>query len=100
LLFALARSTCARRDTALIAGIAVLGRGMVVTLYAHFAMLAVHWSVAAASAVLAGLTGTFVLAAFEVVRTGSQDNLVVTNSATYGHFCDHDGVLDTEPAVP
>ena len=46
LLRQLARSTNARRDAALITGIAILGRGMLVTLYAHFAMAAANWGIA------------------------------------------------------
>ena len=55
LLTALARSTNARRDSALIAAIAILGRGMLVTLYAHFAMVAAHWSLAAVTAMTVAL---------------------------------------------
>ena len=66
----LARSTSGRRDTALIAAIAIFGRGMLVTLYAHFAMLAAHWSLAASSAFLGALTVVVTGAALDVVRTG------------------------------
>ncbi len=70
LLWALARSTSAFRDSSLIAAIAILGRGMLVTLYAHFAMLAAHWSLAAASAMIGALTVVVTGAAFDVLRTG------------------------------
>ena len=70
LLWALARSTSARRDSALIAAIAIFGRGMLVTLYAHFAMLAAHWSLAATSAMIGALTIIVTGTAFDVLRTG------------------------------
>ena len=70
LLRALARSTSARRDSALIAAIAIFGRGMLVTLYAHFAMLAAHWSSTAASAMIGALTVVVTGTAFDVLRTG------------------------------
>ena len=70
LLRALARSTSARRDSALIAAIAIFGRGMLVTLYADFAMLAAHWSLAAASALIGALTVVVTGMAFDVLRTG------------------------------
>ena len=88
LLYLLARSTSPRRDTALIAGIAVLGRGMVVTLYAHFAMLAAHWGAAAMSALLAALTAVTVGSALEVVRSGAL-------TSTYVPF-----TAETEPVPP
>ena len=70
LLRALARSTSARRDSALIAAIAIFGRGMLVTLYAHFAMLAAHWSSTAASAMIGALAVVVTGTAFDVLRTG------------------------------
>jgi len=70
LLWTLARSASARRDSALIAAIAIFGRGMLVTLYAHFAMLAAHWSLAAASAMMGALTIVVTGMAFDVLRTG------------------------------
>ncbi len=70
LLWTLDRSTSARRDSTLIAAIAIFGRGMLVTLYAHYALLAAHWSVAASSALIAGLAVVVTGAAFDVLRTG------------------------------
>lgn len=57
-------------SVALIAAIAILGRGMLLTLYAHFAILATHWSLAAASAVIGALTVIVTGTAFDVLRTG------------------------------
>ena len=71
LLGALARSTSARRDSALIAAIAIFGRGMLVTLYAHFAMLAAHWSLTAVSATTVALTVIVIGTAFDVLRSGA-----------------------------
>ena len=93
LLYALARSTSARRDTALIAGIAILGRGMIVTLYAHFAMLGAHWGSAAMSLFLAALTVVMVGSAVEMVRSGALTSTYVPFAA------EPEPVLDTEPAV-
>jgi 4-hydroxybenzoate polyprenyltransferase len=70
LLRALARSTGARRDTALIAAIAIMGRGLLVTLYAHFAMTAAHWSTAAVSAIITALSVVFAGSARDMVRRG------------------------------
>jgi 4-hydroxybenzoate polyprenyltransferase len=70
LLRALARSTSARRDTALIAAIAIFGRGMLVTLYAHFALLAAHWNSLPASAAIAALAVVVTGTALDTLRTG------------------------------
>lgn len=93
LLRALARSSSARRDSALIAAIAIVGRGMLVTLYAHFAMLAAHWSVAAASAVIVALTVIVVGMAFDVLRAGP-----ITDSFVPRAFTAEDAP-DNEPAA-
>jgi len=79
LLWALARSTSARRDAALIAAIAIFGRGMLVTLYAHFAMLAAHWDPSAAAALIGALTVIVTGTALDVLRTGPiSDSFVPT----------------------
>jgi 4-hydroxybenzoate polyprenyltransferase len=70
LLWTLARSESARRDSALIAAIAIFGRGMLVTLYAHFAMLAGHWSPAVSSAFIGALAVVVTGTALDVLRTG------------------------------
>jgi 4-hydroxybenzoate polyprenyltransferase len=82
LLRTLARSTSARRDAALIAAIAIFGRGMLVTLYAHFAMLAAHWSLTAASAMIGSLAVFFTWAAFDVLRTGPITDTYVPTAFT------------------
>jgi 4-hydroxybenzoate polyprenyltransferase len=51
----LAQSTNPRRDAALVSGIAIVGRGTLVTLYAHVTLVAAHWTAAAAGAFVAGL---------------------------------------------
>lgn len=70
LLRALARSTNPRHDSALIATIAIIGRGMVVTLYVHLALVAAQWSAAAMSAVAAVLAITTIGAAHDLLRRG------------------------------
>jgi 4-hydroxybenzoate polyprenyltransferase len=76
-LVALARARSVRREEALIAGAAILGRGMLVTLYAHFAMQAGRWPAPAASAMIAALTATVIGIAFELVRVGPTSSLTV-----------------------
>jgi 4-hydroxybenzoate polyprenyltransferase len=114
LLRALARSTSARRDATLIAAIAILGRGMLVTLYAHFAMLAAHWSVGATSAGVAALTLMTLGQARAMVRSaGPVSRLVVPaglipappapacgrSEATDGAAWEPSSWLDTAPAT-
>lgn len=93
LLRLLARSTNARRDTALIAAIAILGRGMLVTLYAHFAMLGAHWSPAAASAFIAALAVVVIGTALDVLRTGP-----LTDSFVPAAFAAEDARSGQDPA--
>jgi 4-hydroxybenzoate polyprenyltransferase len=81
LLRALVHSTSARRDSAIIAAFAVIGRGMVLTLYAHFAMVAAHWSAAAMVATLAALTLITVGAARDVLQTGPLTSTYAPESA-------------------
>jgi 1,4-dihydroxy-2-naphthoate octaprenyltransferase len=77
LLRAVARSDSPRRDEALIAAIATIGRGLLVTLYAHFAMATAHWSLARSSAVTAGLTVAVVWSARNLARLGPQTRTTV-----------------------
>jgi 4-hydroxybenzoate polyprenyltransferase len=77
---ALARSTGARRDTALVSAIAICGRGMLLGLYAHFAFVAAQWSTAAAAAAMAALTALMVHDAVVTARYGPRSNLVVPPS--------------------
>ncbi len=77
LLRALARSTNPRRDEALIAAIAIIGRGMLVTLYTHFAMATAHWSLAMSSAMTAALGGVVLWSAHEMARRGPQTTTTV-----------------------
>ena len=55
LLRKLAVSTCARRDERLIAAIAILGRGLVLTVLVHFSVMDAHWSGLAVSGLLLAL---------------------------------------------
>jgi 4-hydroxybenzoate polyprenyltransferase len=70
LLRLLARSRSARRDAALIAAIAIVGRGMLVTLYAHFAVVAAGWGMAAGSALVGAIAVVTIGSAVEMVRSG------------------------------
>jgi 4-hydroxybenzoate polyprenyltransferase len=70
LLRMLARSTSARRDATLVAAIAIVGRGMLVTLYAHFAVVAGGWGLAAGSALICAIAAVSVGQAVEMVRSG------------------------------
>jgi 4-hydroxybenzoate polyprenyltransferase len=70
LLRLLARSTNPRRDAALIAAIAIVGRGMLVTLYAHFAVVAAGWGMAAGSALVGSIAVVSIGSAVEMVRSG------------------------------
>jgi len=79
---ALATSTSARRDESLIAGIAIVGRGMLVTLYAHFAMIAAHVSVITSGALLGVLTVIVVSQAREMVARGPIANLTAPVETT------------------
>jgi 4-hydroxybenzoate polyprenyltransferase len=82
LLWKLARSTSARRDSALIAAIAILGRGMLATLYAHFALLAAHWSLVGSSAFVAALAVIITGSALDVVRTGPITDMFIPAAFT------------------
>ncbi len=55
LLRALSRDRGVRRDEALIAAIAIVGRGMLLLLIAHLSMAAAHWGALGQAAVSAGL---------------------------------------------
>jgi 4-hydroxybenzoate polyprenyltransferase len=81
LLRVLSRSTNARRDEALISAIAIVGRGVVVTLFAHFAMTAAHWTMAAYAAVMAAMVLQFVAAALRMARIGPLSRTVLHAAA-------------------
>jgi 4-hydroxybenzoate polyprenyltransferase len=90
LLWSLARSTGARRDSAIIAAIAIFGRGMLVTLYAHFAMLAAGWPLTRASAMIGALVVVVTGMAFDVLRSGELTDTFVPPAFTAEAAGDHD----------
>jgi 4-hydroxybenzoate polyprenyltransferase len=91
LLRMLARSTSARRDATLIAAIAVVGRGMLVTLYAHFAAVAAGWGIAASSALVCAIAAVTIGQAAQMLRSGGPlTSLVVPDDLV-------ETVLDTTP---
>lgn len=77
LLWALSVDRGARRDEAIVSAIAVIGRGSVVTLLAHFAMTAAHWSAPAARAVTFTLAAIMVGQAFAMARRGPMTRLTL-----------------------
>lgn len=70
LLRALSRSTSARRDEALISAVAILGRALVLTLCAHFAIVGAQWAPPAAALFLAALATAFIGSALRMARRG------------------------------
>jgi 4-hydroxybenzoate polyprenyltransferase len=80
LLWALARSTSARNDEALIAAIAITGRGVCVALFAHFAMVAAGWSIAAYDTVLVALLAHFVGTSLHMAKVGPTTKLRIPES--------------------
>jgi 4-hydroxybenzoate polyprenyltransferase len=77
LLRALARSTSARHDELLVSAIAILGRGMLVTLYAHFAIVAAGWSAAAATALIVVLAAVVLGTTRDMLRHGPRSRSFV-----------------------
>jgi len=92
---ALAHSTSARRDEALTSAIAILGRGMVVTLYAHLTVVGAHWSAAAAALMIGGLTLIVTVQAVGMARCGPCSRL--TTASLFERDCVgrdvHDGLI-------
>ncbi len=86
LLRALSRSTSARRDESLVTAVAIVGRGMLVMLFAHFAVVDARWTPVSASALLGAITLLFVGSAFRMARVG-----LLTRSYV--------GALSAEPPV-
>jgi 4-hydroxybenzoate polyprenyltransferase len=70
LLRALAVDRGVRRDERLISAIAIVGRGMLVTLFAHLSMTSAGWTAAARHAVLAALAAIVVGQVWTMVRRG------------------------------
>lgn len=75
LLRALATDRGTRRDEALISAIAIVGRGMVLTLVAHLGMTEAGWSAAAAAATLATIVVISLGQAHSMARTGPVSRL-------------------------
>lgn len=70
LLRALADERGARRDEALVAAIAIVGRGMLMLLIAHLSMTAAHWTALGRTAVSAGLVAATLGQAVSMARGG------------------------------
>jgi 4-hydroxybenzoate polyprenyltransferase len=70
LLYALAGETRPRRDEVLITGLAILGRGTIVTLLAHLAMTQAGWSALAHQTAVAALAALTLVQAGSMVRYG------------------------------
>ena len=66
-----------RRDEALIAAIALLGRGMVVRVIAHLSMTSRHWPAAGSTAVLGTMVAVTLGQATSMVRSGPRTRLTV-----------------------
>ena len=98
LLRALSVDRGVRRDEALISAIALVGRGMVVTLIAHLAMTNAGWTAYPSTAVLAGLGVVVIGQSRDMARRGP---ITKTSVATLG-FEDHELVqtrqLDHAPS--
>jgi len=77
LLWALSADRGARRDESIVSAIAVVGRGTVVTLLAHFAMTAARWSAPAGRAVTFTLAAIMVGQAFAMARRGPMTRLTL-----------------------
>jgi 4-hydroxybenzoate polyprenyltransferase len=72
-----------RRDEALISGVAIVGRGMVVSLLAHLSMTKAHWSPAAATSVLVVLLAVVVGQAADMARHGPTTRLTLPPAASH-----------------
>lgn len=66
-----------RRDEALISAIAIVGRGMMVTLLAHFSMTGARWSAPAYLGVTGGLVAITLVQAWTMARRGPITRLTV-----------------------
>jgi hypothetical protein len=77
LLRALADDRGPRRDEAVISAIAIVGRGMILTLVAHLGMTDAGWSAAAAGAVLLALLVVHLGQAHTMARFGPVGRLRV-----------------------
>ena len=77
LLRALATDRGPRRDEALIPAIAIVGRGAIVSVIAHLAMLDARWTAARSSALLVALAAVFLGEAVAVARHGPRTRLTV-----------------------
>lgn len=77
LLALLCQDRGSRRDETIISAIAITGRGMLVTVLAHFSMTAAHWSAAAYRGVLATLVVLTMAQATTMLRHGPTTQLTV-----------------------
>jgi 4-hydroxybenzoate polyprenyltransferase len=98
LLAALSADRGARRDEALISATAIVGRGMIVMLFAHLSMTAANWGAVRYSVVLAGLAVLTAGQAVDMLRHGPVTRLTVPDDlAARGISPAHDARL---PATP
>lgn len=91
LLAALSADRGARRDEALISATAIIGRGMIVMLFAHLSMTAGHWDPFRYTVVLAGLAVMTAGHAVEMVRHGPVTRLTVPDNL---------GISPVDPEYP
>jgi hypothetical protein len=88
-LLGLARSSSARRDEALVAAAAILGRGTLTLVLAHGAVRSLGWSAASSAAVLGAIVLVSLAAALQMAAVGPRTSLVVPDWAP--------GVRDVSP---
>jgi 4-hydroxybenzoate polyprenyltransferase len=84
LLYALATDRGPRRDEAVIAAIAITGRGMMLLLLAHLSMMSAHWSIIRYDAVIAALTLLTFGPAVSTARHGPLARLTIPASLVQG----------------
>ena len=80
LLRMLAADRGSRRDESLISALAIVGRGMVVTVVAHLGMTDAGWSRPTSAAILAAITGVVLGQAVTMARKGPLSRLRVPSS--------------------
>jgi 4-hydroxybenzoate polyprenyltransferase len=84
LLRALAKERSARRDEAIISGIAIIGRGVLVLLVAQLTMTDKHWLPLRSNVALAGIAVVTAGAVASMLRHGPRSNLAMPPSASCG----------------
>jgi 4-hydroxybenzoate polyprenyltransferase len=95
-LVALSRSTSARRDDALVAAGALLGRGTLTLVLAHGTVRSLGWSATGTAVVLGAVTAVTLAAAERMARVGPRTRLVVPE-AMLGELGDRLTTPDDHP---